>query len=147
MTTDAGRLHRAKDAGVTQAVTSPALEAAIPASYRDPEGHWFGLSLRARPILYVKGKVDPASLSTYEALADPKWKGKVCVRGSDSIYNQSLVASLIAADGAAATETWAKGLVANLAKPPRAATATRSRPRRRVSATWPSPTPTTWRGC
>jgi len=118
VTTDAGRLHRAKDAGVTQAVTSPALEAAVPASYRDPEGHWFGLSLRARPILYVKGKVDLASLSTYEALADPQWKGKVCIRGSDSIYNQSLVASLIAADGAAATETWAKGLVANLGKPP-----------------------------
>ena len=118
VTTDAGRLHRAKDAGVTQAITSPALEAAIPASYRDPQGHWFGLSLRARPILYVKGKVDPATLSTYEALADPQWKGKVCVRGSDSIYNQSLVASLIAADGAAATETWAEGLVANLAKPP-----------------------------
>lgn len=118
VTTDAGRLGRAKAAGVTQAVASPALEAAIPASYRDPEGHWFGLSLRARPILYVKDKVDPATLSSYEALADPKWKGKVCVRGSDSIYNQSLVASLIAADGEAATETWARGLVANLARPP-----------------------------
>jgi iron(III) transport system substrate-binding protein len=66
----------------------------------------------------VKGKVAPASLSTYEDLADPKWKGKICIRSSDSIYNQSLVASLIAADGAAATETWAKGLVANLARPP-----------------------------
>lgn len=118
VTTDAGRLGRAKAAGVTQAATSPALEAAIPAAYRDPEGHWFGLSLRARPILFVKGKVDPAGLSSYEALADPKWKGKVCVRGSDSIYNQSLVASLIAADGQPATETWARGLVANFAKPP-----------------------------
>jgi len=118
VTTDAGRLARAKEAGVTQGVTSPALEAAIPARYRDPEGHWFGLSLRARPILYVKGKVDPSALSTYEALADPRWKGKICVRSSDSIYNQSLVASLIAADGEAATETWAKGLVANLAQPP-----------------------------
>jgi iron(III) transport system substrate-binding protein len=118
VTTDAGRLARAKALGVTQAVESPALEAAIPASYRDPDGHWFGLSLRARPILYVKGKVDPASLSTYEALADPKWKGHICVRSSDSIYNQSLVASLIAADGEAATEAWARGLVANLAKAP-----------------------------
>ena len=88
VTTDAGRLHRAKAAGVTQAASSPALEAAIPASYRDPEGHWFGLSLRARPILYVKGKVDPGSLSTYEALSNPKWKGRICVRSSDSIYNQ-----------------------------------------------------------
>lgn len=118
ITTDAGRLGRAKAAGVTQGMTSTTLDAAIPASYRDPEGHWFGLSLRARPILYVKGKVDPAALSTYEALADPKWKGKICVRSSESIYNQSLVASLIAADGEAAAETWAKGLVANLAKPP-----------------------------
>ena len=118
ITTDAGRLGRAKAAGVTQAVTSPGLQAAIPASYRDPEGHWFGLSLRARPILYVKGKVDPAELSTYEDLADPKWKDKVCVRSSDSIYNQSLVASLIAADGKPTTESWAKGLVANFAKPP-----------------------------
>jgi iron(III) transport system substrate-binding protein len=118
VTTDAGRLARAKAAGVTQAVESKALEAAIPASYRDPEGHWFGLSLRARPILYVKAKVDAASLSTYEDLADPKWKGNVCVRSSDSIYNQSLVASVIAADGEKAAEDWAKGLVANLAKPP-----------------------------
>lgn len=118
VTTDAGRLYRAQAAGVIQAVSSPALEAAIPATYRDPEGHWFGLSLRARPILYIKGRVDPASLSTYEALAEPQWKGKICIRSSDSIYNQSLVASLIAADGEEAAETWAKGLVANLAKPP-----------------------------
>jgi len=118
VTTDAGRLYRAQAAGVTQAVSSTALEAAIPATYRDPDGHWFGLSLRARPILYVQGRVDPSSLSTYEALAEPQWKGKICIRSSDSIYNQSLVASLIAADGEEATETWAKGLVANLAKPP-----------------------------
>ena len=118
VTTDAGRLYRAQAAGVTQAVSSTALEAAIPATYRDPDGHWFGLSLRARPILYVQGRVDPSSLSTYEALAEPQWKGKICIRSSDSIYNQSLVASLIAADGEEAAETWAKGLVANLAKPP-----------------------------
>jgi iron(III) transport system substrate-binding protein len=119
LTTDAGRLYRAKAAGVTQPVASPALEAAIPAAYRDPAGHWFGLSLRARPVLYVKGEVDPAELSTYEDLADPKWKGRICIRSSDNIYNQSLTASLIAADGTEATEVWAKGLVANLARPPR----------------------------
>lgn len=119
ITTDAGRLHRAKEAGVTQAVASESLSAAIPASYRDPEGHWFGLSLRARPILFVKDRVDPASLSTYEALAGPEWKGRICIRSSDNIYNQSLVASMIAADGPDDTEEWAKGLVGNLARPPK----------------------------
>ncbi len=118
ITTDAGRLYRAKEAGVTQPVQSSELDASIPASYRDPEGHWFGLSLRARPILFVKGKVDPAELSTYEALADAEWKGRICIRSSDNIYNQSLVASMIAANGAEATELWARGLVANLARPP-----------------------------
>lgn len=119
LTVDAGNLHRAKEAGVTQAVESKTLQDGIPASYRDPEGHWFGLSLRARPIMYVKGKVDPAALSTYEDLADPKWKGRICVRSSDNVYNQSLVASLIAANGVEATESWAKGLVANMARPPK----------------------------
>lgn len=119
MTADAGRLYRAKTAGSTQGVSSEALTMAIPSTYRDPEGHWFGLTLRARPILYVKGKIDPASLSTYEALADPAFKGKICIRSSDNIYNQSMVASMIAADGAEAAETWAKGLVANLARPPK----------------------------
>jgi iron(III) transport system substrate-binding protein len=119
LTTDAGRLHRAKKAGVTQPMVSSALQNAIPASYRDPDGHWFGLSLRARPILYVRAKVDPDALSTYEALGDPKWEGRICIRSSDNIYNQSLVASLIAADGLEATEAWAQRLVENLARPPR----------------------------
>ncbi len=119
ITTDAGRLYRAKEAGVTQAVTSERLNAAIPAAYRDPDGHWFGLSLRARPILYVRDKVQPAELSSYEDLADPKWKGRICIRSSDNVYNQSLVASLIANQGAEATEAWAKGLVGNLARPPK----------------------------
>lgn len=119
MTADAGRLHRAKAAGSTQAVSSEALAAAIPAAYRDPQGHWYGLTIRARPILYVKGRLDPAQLSTYEALAAPAFKGKICIRSSDNIYNQSLVASMIAANGPEATEEWAKGLVANLARPPK----------------------------
>jgi iron(III) transport system substrate-binding protein len=97
---------------------SAVLLEAVPETYRDPEGHWFGLSLRARPIMYVADKVDPSTLSTYEDLASPTWKGRICVRSSDNIYNQSLVASMIAADGEEATETWAKGLVANMARPP-----------------------------
>lgn len=118
LTTDAGRLHRAKQAGVTQAFGSDFLNKVVPASFRDPDGHWVGLSLRARPIMYVKGKVDPSELSTYEALSDPKWKGRICIRSSGNIYNQSLVASMIAADGEQATEAWAKGLVSNFARPP-----------------------------
>lgn len=119
ITTDAGRLHRAKQAGVTQAVESAVLTNQVPSSFRDPEGHWFGLSLRVRPILYVKGQVDPGELNSYEALADPVWKGRICIRSSDNIYNQSLVASLIAANGLEATETWAEGLVKNFARPPK----------------------------
>lgn len=119
ITTDAGRLHRAKEAGVLQPVTSEKLTSAIPENLRDPEGYWFGLSQRARPIFYVKDKVDPSELSTYEALAGEKWKGRICIRSSDNIYNQSLVASMIANDGEQQTETWARGLVANFARPPK----------------------------
>jgi iron(III) transport system substrate-binding protein len=119
ITTDAGRLHRAKAAGVTQAVESEMLQGVIPESFRDPDGHWFGLSLRARPILYVKGKVDPSKLSTYEALIDPEWKNKVCIRSSSNIYNQSLVASMIDANGAESTEIWAKTFVKQFARPPK----------------------------
>ena len=120
LTTDAGRLHRAREAGVLQAVSSDVLSNAIPAHYRDPDGYWFGLSLRARPIVYAKGRVDPAKdLSTYEALTDSAMKGRVCIRSSNNIYNQSLVASMIASKGEAATESWAKGLVANFTRPPK----------------------------
>lgn len=119
ITTDAGRLHRAVQAGVTQAAVSETLTSLVPEAFRDPQGHWYGISVRARPILYVVDRVDPASLSTYEALAEPKWKGKICIRSSNNIYNQSLVASMIAADGLEKTETWANGLVKNLARPPK----------------------------
>ncbi|MDG4550207.1 MAG: Fe(3+) ABC transporter substrate-binding protein [Candidatus Contendobacter sp.] len=119
LTSDAGRLAAAQRAGVLQAVKSPALTAKVPVSYRDLAGYWYGLSVRARPVIYARDRVKPADLSTYEALADPKWKGKVCVRSSDSVYNQSLVAGMIAHHGEAKTEAWAKGLVANFARPPK----------------------------
>jgi len=119
ITTDAGRLHRAKEAGVLQPVTSETLDKAIPENLRDPEGYWFGLSQRARPIFYVKGKVDPSELSTYEDLASEKWKGRICIRSSSNIYNQSLVASMIANEGEQQTKTWASGLVTNFARPPK----------------------------
>ncbi len=119
LTVDAGRLHRARQAGVLQAVKSDRLASDVPAAYRDPEGYWYGLSLRARTILYVKGKVDPKELVSYESLSDPKWKKRICIRSSNNIYNQSLVASLVAANGEQKTEEWAKGLVANMARAPK----------------------------
>ncbi|WP_339892674.1 Fe(3+) ABC transporter substrate-binding protein [Neptuniibacter pectenicola] len=118
VTVDAGRLHRAKAAGVLQVATSETLDQLIPAHLKDVDGYWYGMSQRARTVFYVKGKVDPAELTTYEDLADPKWKGRICIRSSSNIYNQSLVASMIDANGVEATEAWAKGLVANFAKPP-----------------------------
>lgn len=119
ITTDAGRLHRAREAGVLQPVSSQQLTSAVPANLRDPDGYWYGLSQRARPIFYVRGKVDPQQLSTYEALAEPRWKGRICIRSSANIYNQSLVASMIADTGEAQTEKWAKSFVANFARPPK----------------------------
>ncbi|WP_415887135.1 Fe(3+) ABC transporter substrate-binding protein [Neptuniibacter sp. QD37_6] len=118
VTVDAGRLHRAKSAGVLQVSGSDTLNKVIPQSLKDADGYWYGMSQRARTIFYVKGKVDPSELSTYENLADPKWKGRICVRSSNNIYNQSLVASMIDAIGVEKTEAWAKGLVKNFAKPP-----------------------------
>jgi iron(III) transport system substrate-binding protein len=116
---DAGVVGRLHLAGLFQPVKSETLEAAIPANLREPEGHWFGLTMRARVIAYHKDRVKPSDLSTYEALADPKWKKKILVRSSGSAYNQSLVVSLIEADGTEKTEHWAKGLVANMARAPK----------------------------
>jgi iron(III) transport system substrate-binding protein len=119
LTTDAGRLYRAYEADLLQPVRSDTLERAVPAIYRDPEGHWFGVSVRARVLMFASDRLDPAGLSTYEDLADERWKGRICIRSSNNIYNQSLVASLIVAHGEAETEAWAKGLIANLARPPK----------------------------
>ncbi len=119
LTTDVGRLARAKQQGVLQAVSSDTLQQQIPANLRDPAGVWYGLTVRARPIMYVEGKVDPKQLSTMADLADPKWKGKICVRSSNNVYNQSHIAAIIAHDGVAKAEAWARGLVANFAQPPR----------------------------
>jgi iron(III) transport system substrate-binding protein len=118
ITVDAGRLQRAKEAGVLQAIDSPVLDRRIPAHLRDKDNFWFGLSQRARVIFYARGRVDPSELSTYEALADDKWKGRICMRSSSNIYNQSLVASMIVADGADKAEAWATGLVKNFARKP-----------------------------
>lgn len=118
ITTDAGNLYRAQEAGVLRPVESEVLEAAIPAHLRSAEGLWFGLSVRARAIVYSPERVQPAELGTYEGLADSRWKGRICVRSSGNIYNQSLVAGMIATRGLEWTETWLAGFVANFARPP-----------------------------
>ena len=118
ITVDAGRLQRAKDAGVLQPIENAVLNRTIPPALRDRDNYWFGLSQRARVIFYAKGKVDPGELSTYEALAEPRWKGRLCVRSSGNIYNQSLVSSMIEAIGVEKTEAWARGLVENFARKP-----------------------------
>jgi iron(III) transport system substrate-binding protein len=118
MTADAGRLYRAVEMELTQPVESEVLNKDIPANLRDANNHWFGLTSRARPIFYVKDKVKPEELSTYEDLADPKWKGRICIRSSDNIYNQSMLGSMIAVSGADKAQAWADGLVKNFARPP-----------------------------
>lgn len=119
ITVDVGRLWRAQQAGVFAPLHSAVLEQRIPAQYRDPEGHWFGFSARARVIAYNKDVVKPGDIKSYEDLADPRWKGKVCTRSSGHVYSLSLMASLVAHDGEAATEKWARGVVANLARDPK----------------------------
>jgi len=119
ITVDAGRLCRAEDKGLLQPVKSETLEAQVPEHLRDPEGHWYGLTIRARVIVYAKDRVKPGQLSTYEALAEPPWKGKVLVRSAQNIYNQSLMASMIIAHGGDGAQAWAEGLVRNFARTPK----------------------------
>ncbi|OWY68106.1 Fe(3+) ABC transporter substrate-binding protein [cyanobacterium TDX16] len=117
VTVDAGRLWRAEQAGLFQPVKSALLTKAIPKNLRHPDGLWFGFSKRARVIMYDKTKVKPADLSTYEDLTNPKWRGQILVRPSNNVYNQSLVGSILAANGESKTEAWVRGLVANFARP------------------------------
>jgi iron(III) transport system substrate-binding protein len=119
ITVDAGRLWRADQLGLFQSVKSALLESRIPESLREPSGHWFGFSTRARVIAYNKDKVRAGEITTYEQLADPKWKGRVCMRSSTNIYNLSLMGALIDHLGEAKAEAWAKGVRANLAQDPK----------------------------
>jgi len=107
-----------KAEGLTQPVSTPALTESVPANLRDPGGNWYAITTRARIFAYHADRVKPADLASYEALAEPRWKGKVLIRSSNNIYNQSLLASMIAIHGAEKAETWAKGLVANFARTP-----------------------------
>lgn len=118
ITVDAGRLWRAEQAGVFQAVESDVLKARIPAHLRHPDGHWFGLSKRARVIVYNKAAGLPDGISRYEDLADPGLSGKVCMRSSGNIYNLSLLGSLIEHNGETSADEWASGVVANFGREP-----------------------------
>jgi iron(III) transport system substrate-binding protein len=119
VTVDAGRLWRAEQLGLFQPVKSATLEERIPENLREPGGHWFGFSMRARVIAYNKAKVRPGEITSYEELADPKWKGRVCMRSSTNIYNLSLMGALIDHLGEARAEAWAKNVRANLAQEPK----------------------------
>ena len=118
ITVDAGNLWQAAREELLKPVPSATLAGNVPAHLRDPDNHWFGLSIRARTIFYNPQRVKPAELSTYADLADPRWRGRLCLRTSKKVYNQSLVAMMIAEQGEAKTEKIVKGWVANLATAP-----------------------------
>jgi iron(III) transport system substrate-binding protein len=119
ITVDAARLWRAEEAGIFSPVSSEVLEGSIPENLRHPEGLWFSLTKRARVIMYNNTQVDPSELSTYEDLATEKWRDRLVIRSSNNVYNQSLVASLIAHLGEKEAEEWCRGIVKNMARPPR----------------------------
>lgn len=119
LTTDAGRLVRAKEQGITQNIRSQVAESAIPEYLRDADGHWFALTMRARPIIYSPNRVNSEELSTFEQLTDPQWKGRICIRSSSNIYNQSMLAAMIEQKGEEASLNWASALVKNFARPPK----------------------------
>lgn len=118
LTVDAGRLVRAKELHLLQPVYSPYINSVLSAKLQDRDGYWFALSIRARPIVYNKQNINPSDLKTYADLADPKWKGRLCLRSSSNIYNQSLVAAYIANFGEKKARSWISGMIRNLAKRP-----------------------------
>ena len=117
LTNEFGLLLDARARGLTQPFNSPVVDANVPAVYRDPEGHWFGLTLRAR-LFVVSAKRVSADTMTYEELAEPRWKGKICIRSGKHPYNTALVASMLAHHGPHKTDAWLRGLKANLARVP-----------------------------
>ena len=117
LTVDIGRIEDAVRAGITQPIKSDVLDKIVAPQYRDPEGHWYGISMRARVVYASKDRVKETALN-YEDLSDPKWKGKICIRSGQYIYNNALFAAFIAHHGEAKTEEWLSGLKANLAQKP-----------------------------
>ena len=118
LTVDVARLGEVKDAGITQPVENAALDAAIPENLRDKDHQWYGLTTRARIVYASKERVQDGEVTTYEDLADPKWKGRICTRPFTDDYNVALVAAFLAHHGEADTVKWLEGIKANLAKKP-----------------------------
>lgn len=118
ITVDAGRLWRAQEAGLFQAIQSDVLNQRIADDLKDTKGHWYGFSKRARVILFNTNTVSAEDIQSYDDLADPKWKGRVCTRSASNIYNLSLMASFIALKGEEAAKDWAQGVLNNLARKP-----------------------------
>ncbi len=119
LTVDAGNLYKAKKDGLLQRIDSIKLNTLIPSHLRDQEGYWYGLSIRSRVIMYNPRKVEANELSTYEDLSNPKWKGRLCIRSSNNIYNQSLLASLVVHLGEEKAEEWARKVVNNFSRKPK----------------------------
>jgi iron(III) transport system substrate-binding protein len=117
LTVDIGRIQAAQDKGVTQPLADEVINKDIPAQYRDPQGNWFGVTTRARVVYASKERVKEDAI-TYEELADPKWKGRICTRSGQHVYTIGLIASMIAHHGAEKTEEWLRGVKANLARKP-----------------------------
>jgi len=118
ITVDAGRLYRARTQGLLRPVESDTLEARVPAHLRHPEGYWYGLTRRARIVAYARDRVEPEELPAYEELADDRWEDRLLVRSSENVYNQSLLASLVAHHGEKEARQWARGVVENMARSP-----------------------------
>jgi iron(III) transport system substrate-binding protein len=118
LTVDISRLAAVVNAGLTQPVESDVLDANVPASYRDPEDHWYGLTTRARIVYASKDRVADGEVTTYEDLADPKWKGRICSRSGTHAYNVALVSAVLHHHGEEATKTWLEGVKSNLARKP-----------------------------
>ena len=117
LTVDIGRLEEAVKAGISQPIVSSELDKVVPAQFRDPEGHWYAISMRARVIYASTERVKQTAI-TYDELADPKWKGKICIRSGQHMYNNALFAAYVAKHGEAKAEAWLKGVKANLAQKP-----------------------------
>lgn len=119
ITSDAGRLGQARLRGLLKPVHSALLDSVVPAALRDPDGHWYGLTMRARVLAYHKDKVRPEELATYQALTAPRWKGRVLARSAENLYNQSLMAAFVAHYGSDSALAWASGVAANFARDPK----------------------------
>lgn len=119
ITTDVGRLERAKAMGITQRLDTTNISSIVPNNLLDTDKQWTALTLRARPIMYATDKVEPAQLSTMQALTDSAWKNSICIRSSTNIYNQSMVAAMLALQPENEVSEWAKGMVANFARAPK----------------------------